>query len=210
MKNETLRIFSTNLEYLMKKNGIKATELAKRMGVAKQTVSTWVNGQNVPRTDKLDKLCGILGCDRNALLMRTPVTDLYTIPVPRQSMLPVLGRVSAGTGVAAEEDIIGYESTDSRYDNGEYFYLRVSGDSMSPKIDDGDLVLVHRQTSVDSGSIGVVSVDGSDGFVKKIEYDKEFIHLISYNPYYPPMVFDGPDVMRVYVMGRVVKLERKL
>ena len=209
MKKDILRIFSTNLEYQMKRNKINGKELAQKMGVSKQTVSTWVNGLNVPRTDKLDLLCTILDCDRNALLMRSAATDLFEIPVPRQCRLPVLGRVSAGPGVIAEEDIIGYESTDAKYDNGEYYYLQVSGDSMSPKIDDGDLVLVHRQTSVDSGTVGVFSVDGEDGFVKRVVYDDENIDLISYNPYYPPMHFEGPDVLRVYVLGRVVKLERR-
>lgn len=205
---DAAKIFSQNLSRLLSARDIQQKELAKLLGVSKSTVSCWCTGVSTPRMDKVKRITELLNCSI-ADLMTTPA-QLDERSVPTQGMLPVLGRVSAGTGIIAEEDIIGYESTDSRYDNGEYFYLEVHGDSMSPKIDDGDLVLVHRQASVDSGSIGVFSVDGEDGFVKKVIYDAENITLISINPYYPPLNFHGPDVMRVYVHGRVVKQERKL
>lgn len=205
-EKEYLRIFSENLNFLMRKHGINQKELAERMGVSKQTVSTWCKGLNTPRTEKLDRLCSILDCDRNTLMQRSNVSELFDIrPISGVGMLPVIGLASAGKGVIVKEDIIDYEAADSRYDNGEYFYIQVAGDSMSPKINDGDLVLVHRQTSVDSGSIGVFIVDGEEGYIKRVDYDPEHIRLISLNPYYPPLVFTGPDVLRVYVVGRVVR-----
>ena len=210
MKNETLRIFSTNLEYLMKKKDISGVELAQKMGVSKQSVSTWVRGLNVPRTDKLDKLCEILDCDRNALLMRSPATDLFDMrPVPPQGMLPVIGLASCGKGVIASEDVIEYVAADASHCNDEHYYLEITGDSMAPVFSDGDLVLVHRQTSVDSGDVGVFIVDGEEGYIKKVKYDAENIDLISYNPYYPPMHFEGPDVLRVYVVGKVLEQKRR-
>lgn len=210
MSKEILRVFSTNLEFLMKKNNIKAIELAERMGVAKQTVSTWTKGQNVPRTDKLDKLCEILHCDRNALLMRSPATDLFDErPVPPQGMLPVIGLASCGKGVIAREDVLEYVAADANVCDDEHFYIEISGDSMAPVFNSGDLVLVRRQTSVDSGDIGVFIVDGEEGYIKKVKYDAENIDLISYNPFYPPMHFEGPDVLRVYVVGKVLEQKRR-
>lgn len=210
MTKDYLQIFSANLTFLMKKNGINQKELAERMGVSKQTVSTWCKGINTPRTEKLDRLCSILNCDRNTLLQRSNVSELLDIrPVSRVGVLPVIGLASAGKGVIAKEDVIDYETADERYTAGEYFYIQVQGDSMSPKIDDGDLVLVHRQTSVDSGTVGVFIVDNEDGYVKKVEYDRENIILHSFNPYYPDMHFKGSDVLRVYVVGKVVELKRR-
>lgn len=189
--------------------GMTQTELADKIGVKFSAIHKYESGmvKNL-KQDTIAKLSEALGVKPSYLMGYTDATA-DELAVPPQAMIPVLGRVSAGIGVIADEDIIGYESTDAKYDNGEYFYLQVKGDSMSPKIDDGDLVLVHRQTSVDSGTVGVFSVDGEDGFVKKVEYDAENIDLISFNPYYPPMHFHGPDVLRVYVHGRVVKLERR-
>ena len=60
----------------------------------------------------------------------------------------------------------------------ETICIRVKGDSMSPKIEDGDLIQVHKQSSVDSGDIAVVLLDGSEGLVKKVVYDAEYIQLI--------------------------------
>lgn len=193
------------LRQLRKEHGYTLKELGKLMGVSDAAVSQWESGKREASYEVQLKLAELFDVSVDFLLRGTVGNER---PVPAQCVLPVLGRVSAGTGVTAEEDIIDYISTDARYGNGEYFYLQVKGDSMSPKFDDGDLVLVHRQTSVDSGSTGVVSVDGEDGFVKKVEYDAEHIWLISANPYYPPMVFEGPDVLRVYVLGKVIKMER--
>ena len=194
------------IKELRKKSGMTLEELGQRLDppVNRAAVSKWEKGrvENIKRTH-IQQMAELFDVAPSYLMCYNE------IPVPKQGLLPVLGRVSAGTGVIAEEDVIGYESADERYDNGEYFYLQVSGDSMSPKIDDGDLVLVHRQTSVDSGTVGVFSVDGEDGFVKKVFYDEETIVLHSFNPYYPDMRFEGPDVLRVYVMGKVVKMERR-
>lgn len=194
------------LRQLRKEHGYTLKQIGDLMGVSDAAVSQWESGKREASYEVQLKLAELFDVSVDFLLRGAVGNER---PVPKQTMIPVLGRVSAGTGVTAEEDIIGYEAEDAKYGGGEYFFLQVSGDSMSPKIDDGDLVLVHRQTSVDSGTVGVFSVDGEDGFVKKVEYDTEYIHLISFNPYYPPMVFEGPDVLRVYVLGKVVKLERR-
>ena len=210
MKKDYLTVFSANLTFLMKKAGINQKELADRMGVSKQTVSTWRNGLNTPRTEKLDKLCAILDCDRNTLLQRSNVSDLFDLrTVPDVCMLPVIGMASAGKGVIASEDIIDYEAAAARYSGKDYYFIQVHGDSMAPEINDGDLVLVHRQTSVDSGDVGVFIVDGEEGFVKRVTYDEENIILHSANPFYPPMHFQGHDVLRVYVVGKVLRSVRR-
>jgi len=86
--------------------------------------------------------------------------------------------------------------------------LEVSGDSMSPKLDDGDLVLVRKQSSIDSGDVGVFLIDGCDGVVKKIKYDRNYIELHSFNPYYPVRRFEGSEVQRISVVGKVVESKR--
>jgi len=133
-------------------------------------------------------------------------------PVDSVAYLPIVGRVAAGNGVIAQEEIIGYEFIDAEeLCSGEtYFWLRVNGDSMSPKIEDGDLVLVKQQSSVDSGSYAVVIIDGEDGVVKKVNYGPDWIELISINPYYPPRRFEGPDVLKITVVGKVLEVRRKL
>ena len=75
---------------------------------------------------------------------------------------------------------------------------------MYPKIEDGDIVIVRKMSSVDSGDIAVVLLDGEEGLVKKVEYGADWIKLISINPEYPVKQFNGEDVLRIMVVGKVV------
>lgn len=79
---------------------------------------------------------------------------------------------------------------------------------MSPKIENGDIIQVHKQSSVDSGDIAVILIDGGEGFVKKDEYDIDYMRLVSLNPSYDPYEFKGEDVLRVSVVGKVKKIIR--
>ena len=123
--------------------------------------------------------------------------------------MPVLGRVCAGNGVLAEEDIIGYEAVDNKFCNDQHLLLQISGDSMYPKLEEGDLAIIRKQSSVDSGDVGVFMIDDEEGVVKKVVYDKEYIELHSFNPMYPIMRFNGSEVLRVRVVGKLVQSIKK-
>ena len=92
----------------------------------------------------------------------------------------------------------------------KYIWVNVEGDSMSPLIDNGSKILVKKQDSVDNGQIGVVLIDGEEAVVKKITYGKNWIELISINPYFPPRRFDGSDVQRVRILGLVKEVSKNL
>lgn len=123
-------------------------------------------------------------------------------------LVPVYESVSAGFGALARNDVITRVPCTFRTDNEatETIGIKVHGDSMYPKIEDGDIVIVHKQTSIDSGTLGVVIVDGDEGYVKRIEYGDDWICLHSINPMYPVMKFKNEDVLRVQVVGRVTKI----
>ena len=80
---------------------------------------------------------------------------------------------------------------------------------MEPRLYEGDLVLVRKQTSVDSGSYAVVVIDDDEGVVKKVEYDKKSITLLSQNHNYPPRKFTDDDVQRVRIIGKVIESKSK-
>lgn len=120
-------------------------------------------------------------------------------------MVPVFESVSAGFGAYADDYIVEYCPfiINSEREAEETIAIRVTGDSMSPKIEDGDIIRVHKQESVDSGSIAVVLLDGEEGLVKKVVYGDDWIELHSINPYYPPRRFEGEEVLRLRVVGLV-------
>ena len=91
-----------------------------------------------------------------------------------------------------------------------YFWVNVTGDSMSPLIDDGSKILIKKQTSIDSGQIAVVLIDGEDAVVKKVKYGDNWIELQSINPYYPPRRFENADVQKIQILGLVKEVSKTL
>ena len=131
------------------------------------------------------------------------------VPLKKIVNLPIIGIVRAGVGGIIYEESLGEEFVESSvlkgYSENDFFWLKVKGDSMEPRLFEDDLVLVRKQTSIESGSYAVVLVDDEEGVVKRVTYDENTITLHSQNHNYPPRVFKDREVLRVRVVGQVVK-----
>jgi len=137
---------------------------------------------------------------------------INVLPVKSENlhMIPVVGKVSAGIGVYAEDDIEEYWPLDISLTNiygndlTRYFYLHVKGDSMEPLINNGDLVLVLKGP-VEDGDVAVVIVNRSEGCVKKVRFhsvdEKRFVTLMSYNFNYPPKTYAADEC---HIAGKIV------
>lgn len=128
--------------------------------------------------------------------------------------IPILGRVAAGIPIEAHEEILGYQYINEEYRNDgyNYFALRISGKSMEPTIMDGDIVIVRQQTTVDSGDIAIVLVDGEDATAKEVKESPEGITLIGHNvAVYTPHFYSNKDIQKlpVQIIGKVIQAIRK-
>ena len=123
-------------------------------------------------------------------------------------MVPLYESVAAGFGAYASEDIQDYMPAyfHNPADADSTICIKVKGDSMRPKIEDGDIIQVHKQESVDNGQIAVVMVDDTDGYVKIVHYDSTGVDLQSLNPHYAPLRFKGNDATRIRVVGLVTQV----
>ena len=200
-------------------SGETLEQVAALVGVNKTTVMRWENGNTSrisrPALDLLARHFGVTaawlegekGARKNAASGRW--IEEHALPYGALSEVPILGSVRAGYGGAVFEEITGYEPApaSSLQRDEAYFWLTVTGDSMEPILCEGDLVLVRKQTSVDS--MAVVLVGGEEGLVKKIFYGPDWIELHSLNPAYAVRRFEGPDVMQVAVLGLVMESKRK-
>lgn len=122
---------------------------------------------------------------------------------------PVIGGVAAGYNYIAYEDWTG-DSIDipRSYLHGrepkDYFVLRVEGDSMYPDYQDGDHVLVLRQSTMDrSGQVGVVVYGDENATLKRIEYvpGEDWVKLCPINPQYPPITIRNEALTHCVVLG---------
>ena len=191
-------------------------EIADGIGVASSTIQRYESGNvnkiKLPVINAISRRLGLNPawvCGKSDI--KYDVLPSNAIPVGSMFPVPVYGEVRAGAGGIAVNEILSYQMIDISIVSNieECFFLNVKGDSMSPKLEEGDMVLVRQMPSVDSGSIGVVIVDGEEGVVKKIIYGNEYIELHSINPYYPPRIFKGVDVLEIFVVGTVVMSLRK-
>lgn len=127
--------------------------------------------------------------------------------------VPVLGRVAAGIPLYAAEDIIDWEELPQAWRRkGEYFGLQITGNSMEPRICDGDVVIVRRQETCESGQTAIVLVNGDEATCKRVIFQDNGLTLVSNNPMYPPRFFTSGEVERlpVQIIGVVAELRAKI
>lgn len=194
---------------LCNEKDIKPNNVAKQLGIASGTVSGWKNKGQTPQDGNLIKIADYFGVSVDYLLGKE--SDLAEPPVTlyeesgRIHMIPIYETVSAGFGALAVNDIVDYRPHCFKVNQeaAESLFIRVRGDSMYPKIEDGDLILIHKQDSVDSGAIAVVLIDGEEGLVKKVIYGDSWLELQSINPMYMPRRFAGKEMSRVQILGKL-------
>ncbi len=185
-------------------------------GLSKGTLSKYENNKQEPLVSVVTNLTEILDVSSDYLLGRSDCPQIIENVAPQPDTnvfnIPLFDSVSAGLGRVADSTPRDFVPTFLPYNANpdDYIRINVSGDSMSPLIDDGSQILVRRQSSLDSGDIGVVLVDNEDAFVKKVNFGLNFIELESINPYYPVKRFEDGDTKRVSVLGIVKEVTKFL
>lgn len=137
--------------------------------------------------------------------------ELLGEPLPRTpARVPVLGRVPAGSPLEAVEEIEEELFLDpSLLGEGEFFSLRVKGDSMEgAHICDGDYVLVRAQQNAEGGEIVVAVIDG-EATVKRFRRQRGKVKLEAANPSYPPISVPA-DSPNFRIAGKVIGVFRKM
>jgi len=198
--------------YLRTKNSMTLEELGNKVGVGKSTVRKWENGMiaNMKR-DKILKVAEALNTTP-AYLMGWDETNEGSHPSKKGIKIPVLGRVAAGVPIEMVEDVLDYEEiTEDMVKHGEYFALKIQGDSMTPRIWNNDVVIVRQQDDAENGDIVIAAINGDDAVCKRLQKYNDGIALISLNPQYEPIYFkkDEVDEKPVRIIGKVVELRGK-
>ena len=206
------------IKALIKKRGLKIKYVCAELGLAETYLSNVKNGKDRMTDERLYAIADVLGTTYEYLTNQTDDPKPKNKKTPEITsnadiistgkniyMIPLFENVSAGFGAYADDHITDYIPMyfSNPSEANESIFITVRGDSMYPKIENGDSVLIHKQSSVDSGTIAVVLLDEDEALVKRVVYDKDWIELHSINPMYPPMRFEGADVLRIQVLGAV-------
>lgn len=190
-------------------NEMSPSAVCKKLGLSTTMVTKWKAG-SVPRDTTLITIAEFFGVSVEYLKGEEELTSSETVPLDQANlrMVPLYESVAAGFGAYASEDIQDYMPAyfHNPADADSTICIKVKGDSMRPKIEDGDIIQVHKQESVDNGQIAVVMVDDTDGYVKIVHYDSTGVDLQSLNPHYAPLRFKGNDATRIRVVGLVTQV----
>lgn len=206
--------FKTRLKQLRNERGISQRQLAEFLKVAPSTISMYENGQREPNFEVLESLADFFNVDLNYLLGKTNKTTKIILDSESSKGLkiPVLGTVAAGIPISAVQDILDYEEIPKSWENqGEFFGLKIKGDSMYPTLENGDVVIVRKQSTADNGDTVIVMVNGDDATCKRYERSDTGIMLIPNNNAYAPAFYTNKEIetLPLTIIGKVVELRRK-
>lgn len=205
------------------KNNCSMAAFAETSGISKAYISLLEKNKH-PKTGKpispsiqcIKQVADAIGMSFDNLfqLLEGNVTVSQDIEATEKiaTRIPVLGSVPAGIPIEAIQDIVDYEEIDSKIaSKGEYFALRIKGNSMEPRICEGDVVIVKQQDDVESGDVAIVMVNGNDATIKRlIKYD-DGIRLLPSNPSYEPIYYTNKEIEEkpVRVIGKVIENRQK-
>ena len=202
-------MFQIVLKNLREQRKISQAGLAQRLGVGQSAVGTWESGRSLPSSATMQKLASFFDVSVDYLY---GVSEVKNPAKPGSLRIPVLGDVAAGIPIEAITDIVDYEEIDSTLaKTGDFFGLRIKGASMEPRMREGDVVIVRKQDTAESGETVVVLVNGDSATVKKIKYGSAGITLLPTNPSFDPIFYSASEVesLPVRVIGKVVELRAK-
>lgn len=193
------------IKQLRLQKGLTQEELGKYIGVQKSAIRKYEKGSvtNLKRSS-IETLAKLFNVTPSYLMCIDDDNNFENNMIDNKRVFPLLGSVKAGYDYLARENIISYISIDKKISDPEnYFALKVVGDSMQPILYEDDIIVVHKQSDVESGQIAIVLVDGEEGTVKKVIKHDDYIELIAFNSYYPPRKLSKNDNFKI--IGKVVE-----
>lgn len=205
------------LQKLLDERGITATDVARETGISRSSMTDWKKGRSTPKYEKRKKIADMFDVTVDYLdgVSPFPYGEEKNFEVCSESntvTIPILGRVPAGIPIEAVTDRIGEIEIARPRGDDKYWALKVKGDSMYPKILDGDIVIFREQQSCENGDICVVRVNGTDATLKKVVKNGDSIILQPLNPDFEPLVFSDSvvDQPSLEVIGVAKEIRREL
>lgn len=190
---------------------MKQADLVEATGISKGALSSYISGRYTPKQNNIYLIAKALNVNE-AWLMGSDVPMERNSSIKKGITIKVFGRVAVGIPIEAIENIIDTEEiSEELARTGDFFGLQIHGDSMEPKISDGDVVIVRQQDDAESGDIVIATVNGDEATCKRLRKYRDGIELVANNPTYDPIFFSNEDIMNkpVRIIGRVVELRAK-
>ena len=193
-----------NIKRLRKKARYSQEQVARKLGLTQGSVSSWETGRNNPETSQLFELAKIFDVPVEAFFDDSPARDIDAINI-RKAAVPILGSIACGQKITPDTEPDGY--ADLPEGISADFALRCKGDSMTPTLIDGDIVLIRSQPEVENGQIAAVNING-ETTLKRVYFRADGVHLIADNPGYQPIFVPAYSDEQIIIHGLAVGYTR--
>lgn len=207
------------------KAGLTQIQLGKQVNLTQQAVGKWEKGLSEPDIANITKLSEIFNCSAEYLINgKNPFDDINISQLKFNNAeyidinelnyinIPILGSIRAGIPTFADDNYIGEIAIPKKwtYSGKEYFALKIKGDSMFPKYQDGDTVILFKSETCNSGQCCAVLVNGDEATIKKVLLSNTGVTLVPINTNYDPIFYSNKDVanLPVLIQGIVVRTVR--
>lgn len=208
--------FAERLTQALDLRGLSAADLSRATGVSEGTISCYKSGKYQAKQNRVYSFAKALRVDPAWLMgYNVPMEPQGTEaaippgfqPIPELSTVPVVGRIACGTPILAEQNIECEVCVPSRWRAS--FALVCKGNSMEPKIHDGDLVAIRKQPEVENGEVAAVRI-GEEATLKRVFRHENMLELRAENPSFPSIILVGADMETVMIEGKAVGLCRDI
>ena len=195
-----------------KELGLSVADIAQQLHISRATFYRYESAEieKVP-SSILEPLAQILQLTPTEL-MGWESSDSWVrehaTPCQERHQIPIVGTIRAGYNGLAYEDYDGFEFAEVPCPD-EYVFLKVTGDSMEPRIFEGDLALIHLQPDVESGDLAAILLPGDEGTLKRVLKQDQTLILQAFNPNYPPRVLSGHTLEEIRIIGKVTETRKK-
>lgn len=206
--------FQNRLKKAMEIRNIKQVDLVEKTKLDKTLINKYLAGVSNARQRKLTLLADALNVNEIWLMG-------YDVPIDREIKtdflgnpvvsIPLVGTVKAGYDYLAQENWEGTIDLDKKVaDTGEFFALRIKGDSMIPAFFEGDIVIIRKQNYCENNQFAVVIINGEEGTLKKVKKTDEGIILQPINPAYGPVMYTNKEIKEkpIIIAGVFQELRR--
>jgi len=207
MKIDVTKYVGNQIKKYRKLRGMTQKELGLKIGVKHNTISGYESGTNEPEQNTLFAIADVLGISINDLFPPTTESEVTNlIALPREVRpIPIIGTIACGDPILAEQNFEDYRyEVVENLPSGRLYYLYAKGDSMSPTIPDGSLVLIKEQPYVESGQIAAVLLNGdTEATLKRVKWQGDILILMPDNPAHHPIVVTKDNPARI--IGRAIR-----
>lgn len=203
------------LSDLILQSGKSISDISRKANISRPMIYKIIKKEvSSLSTDTINKLCSAIGTSSAILFPQTNVStaDLGSTHV----RIPVYGEIPAGIPIEMVDQsyIEDYEdiNADLLKDGSQYFCLRVKGESMMPKFENGDVLILKQQPDCNSGDYCAVSINCTECTFKKVIKHDNGITLQPLNPAFEPIFFSNKEIeeLPITILGVVKEIRRGL